>query len=119
LGKIFIGETAKQDADAWFANIDNEMHGPNMSELIIPPGIPTAVTAEKNLFGGGGYFTVMSDRVLTQPDVDYILSSNLKVFIVARFRYFDAAGQSYWSDVCLSRFNSGAYPECTQHNEMH
>jgi hypothetical protein len=90
-GPIFIGQTAMADADRWFAQFgNNPFTDPNESETVVPPGIPTPVQpftdadklpkvpagevrAEVETFGGGGMFTVFSDNVLKQSDVDYVL----------------------------------------------
>lgn len=61
----------------------------------------------------------MSDKVLTNDDVEYIIHSNEKIAIVVHTQYFDAYGTRYWSNFCLSRFNAGVYPNCPKHNEIH
>lgn len=137
LGKIFIGSNAKDDADKWFGLLEDKFFDdPNMTETVAPPGIPSIFPqpSEKEKaskiepgkpepwpggFGGGGYFTVMTDNVLKQPDVDYVLNTDESAFIVMRLRYFDGFGNRYWSDICLSRFASGAVPDCPRHNEIH
>jgi hypothetical protein len=135
VGKIFIGTTAKQDADQWFAIFgDKSFSDPEQSEIVVPPGIPPPIPTpaapqvptkpgmpepEPSTFGGGGYFTVMSDKVLGQPDVNYILSTEESAVIVARLQYFDGFGNLYYSNICMSRFTSGAVPSCSKHNEIH
>lgn len=140
-GMIFFGPTAKNDADVWFNGLaDKVFTDPDMSEFVVPPGIPSLFppTPKRDVskddvgkheskpeapfnagFGGGGYFTVMSEKVLSQPDVDYILGTDQSAFIVARLQYFDAFGNRYWTNVCMSRFTSGAIPDCPRHNEIH
>lgn len=122
-GQIFIGPDAKQNADQWFAAIgDKPITDPDESGIVVPPGVPAPMTkdmVEGSGFGGGGFFTVLSDRVLTQPDVDYILNTDESAVIVARFQYFDGFGNRYWSNICLSRFINGNIPYCVKHNEIH
>ncbi len=118
---IFIGQGALRDADNWFAAYgEKELpESQNDAGLVIPPGIPSGDVTEKSAFGGGGFFTVMSGKVLTQNDVDYILHSDEKTAIVAHIQYYDAYGNRYWSNICMSRFAAGTYPNCDRHNEIH
>jgi hypothetical protein len=133
-GKIYIGPTAKSDAERWFIMLgDKQFSDPDQSEMVIPPGIPTLFpppsitkdtkgviqkTSGKGGFGGI-FFTMFSDAVLTQPDVDYILNTEESAVIVIRLQYFDGFGNRYWSNVCMSRFVNGNIPHCTRHNEIH
>jgi hypothetical protein len=125
IGKIFIGTTAKSDAASWFSSLgENAFVDSEQSELVVPPGIPSTFAPETKDnsgggFGGGGFFTVMSDHVLGQPDVDYILRTEESAVIVARLQYFDGFGNRYWSDVCMSRFTNGNIPNCPRGNDIH
>ena len=143
-GKIFFGPTAKAQADQWFASLGQKPLQPvGQNEIVVPPGIPSVFPvpnsnsndsgqfpvgeeAEKVAnaipeggFGGGGYFTLMTDTILTQKDVDFILNMEESIAIVARFQYYDGFNNRYWSDICLSRFTVGSMPNCERHNEMH
>jgi hypothetical protein len=138
-GRIFVGPSAEGEADTWFTGLGDKpiVTGGN-NELPIPPGIPSVFPnmpaseypgpeeAEKlsnamppGGFGGGGFFTLMSDAVLDEKAVDYVMHTDESVRIVMRLQYFDGFGNRYWSDICLSRFVSGAMPNCLRHNEMH
>ena len=121
IARIFIGENAIHDADLWFAAYGEKAlpNDPNDTGIVVPPGIPSGEITEKSAFGGGGYFTAMSDKVLTQDDANYILHSNETVAIVVHTEYFDAYGTRYWSNFCLSRFDTGVFPNCQRHNEIH
>jgi hypothetical protein len=121
VAKIFFGNNALQDADEWFAALGEKPlpDDPSDTGIVVPPGIPSGEITTKSAFGGGGYFTPMSDKVLTQEDVNYILHSNEAVAIVVHIQYFDAYNTRYWSNFCLSRFDTGTYPHCKRHNEMH
>jgi hypothetical protein len=138
IGKIFLGTTAKADADKWFSLIgDKEFANPDLTETLVPPGIPTVFppptkgdaaskiepgkpqATMRGGFGGGGYLTLFSDNVLTQPQVDYVLSTDESAYAVLRVRYFDIFGNQYWSDVCMSRYRNGSVPFCATHNEIH
>jgi hypothetical protein len=119
---IFVGSNAKKDAEQWFAaNPDQAFTDTEGTQTVVPPGIlpPFPDNPEKAMFGGGGYFTAMSQHVLSQTDVDYILQYEESAVIVARLQYFDGFGNHYWSDICLSRFTNGSTPHCTKHNEIH
>ena len=135
-GKIFIGPTASQDADNWFDAVGNRpLTDPTDNGIVVPPGIPTfypqvadstkdaAKTKDAAYVPNGGfagvYFTILSDNALTQPDVDYILHTGGSAIFVMRMEYADGFGKSYWTIVCLSRFDNGAIPHCARHNEMH
>jgi hypothetical protein len=146
IGKIFIGPTAKEDAESWFL-----IFGGNKpitkranSEVVVPPGIPTLYPqtergakdvpetsepprdpTDETSPGpeGGGFagldFTLASDKVLNQSDVDYILGTDESVVFVIHMQYFDGFGNFYWSDVCVSRLVSGGMAHCSQNNEIH
>src|ERR1022692_4895556 len=111
VAKIFIGTNGMHDADDWFAALGEKAlpDDPNDTGIVVPPGIPSGDITAKSAFGGGGYFTPTSDRVLTQDDVNYILHSNENIAIVVHIQYFDAYGTRYWSNFCLSRFDTGTY----------
>jgi hypothetical protein len=140
-GVIFVGPNAKQDTDVWFNGLADKLFtDPDQSEIVVPPGIPSVfqnepkpipvkpINAKRESrpepapsggFVGGGYVTIMSIKALTQPDVDYILDHDESAIIAMRLQYFDAFGNRYWSNVCLSRFTTGAIPSCPHHNEIH
>lgn len=120
IAKVFIGDDALDNADRWFAaNGEKALpDNPQDAGIVVPPGLPSGERGAKSAFSGGGFFTVLSDNVLTQDNVNYILSTNEKIAIVVHTEYFDAYGKRYWSNLCLSRYNSGAYPHCSKHNEM-
>ncbi|HTW31884.1 MAG TPA: hypothetical protein VMD76_09405, partial [Candidatus Sulfotelmatobacter sp.] len=117
VGKIFIGPTAYKDADEWFAAMaDKPIGDPQQGGIVVPPGIPTPyqpqpsdsmprepTSKQTGIRGGFGgmFFTIMSDKVLTQPDVDYILNTDESAVMVIRLQYFDGFGIRYWSDLCL------------------
>jgi hypothetical protein len=116
-GKIFIGPTAKSEADQWFADQGARyITQPNQTEFPIPPGIPSLMELGRSKdisesteptgkfenkfsggFGGGGYTTIMNDNILTQPDVDYILNTEQAAVMVLRMQYFDGFGNFYYS----------------------
>jgi len=137
-GKIFIGQTAKSDADKWFSDLgDKQFSDPSNSEIVVPPGIPSGAPVVSDqespfppkptgkpkpqgmLFGGGGYFTVFSDNILRPDDVSYLLNTEESSVVVARIQYFDGFGRFYYSNLCMSRFVSGQTPSCEHHNEVH
>jgi hypothetical protein len=111
--KIFIGEDAMQQADKWFASLSGRMESASGPRLIIPPIIPS--DPEKPLSNS----TIKSDGPLSPTEVDYILNTDFPYAAVARFQYFDLAGNRYWSDICMSRFKVGSFPHCPANNEMH
>jgi len=135
-GKIFVGPTAKADAYQWFEVLGNKpLTDPEQSETVVMPGIPSVFPpklkeeANKSVdgkpkaislggFGGGGFFTLWSDGVLIQSDVDYILNTEESAVVVARLQYFDSFGNRHWSDLCMSRFTNGNIPHCARHNEV-
>ena len=124
IGKIFIGPTAKVDADIWFdTRNEKSFDVPGISETVVLPGTPSLIppdTKEIPTGGlGGWFFTLTGDKVLTQADVDYILNTDESAVIVVQFEYFDAFGNRYWSDLCTSRFVNGNTPNCHNHNEIH
>lgn len=116
LAQIFIGPDAMEKADRWFAGLGDKPLPPPpdglLKERVIPPGI----SSDK---GFGGVSTFTSDHELTEPEVNYILSTDKPLAIITRVVYYDAYGNRYWDDICLSRFRSGAIPHCDRHNEMH
>ena len=104
-----------QDADQWFAWLGTGPIKTNWeSENIIPPGIPS--DPEKPL---SDFSTLFSDNVLRPEDVQYVLNHDGSIVMVLRMQYFDAFGNRYWSDICLSRHHEGGFPYCVKHNEMH
>jgi hypothetical protein len=140
IGKLFFGPSAGSDADKWFDLIGGRpIDDPNHTEIVVPPGIASVFPRQSEIaqkpenekpklnleeipaggFGGGGFFTVLSDNVLKQSDVDYILGNDESMRIVVRIQYFDAYGNRYWTNVCLSRFTNGTTPSCPHHNEMY
>lgn len=118
LGQIYIGSDAMQKADRWFAGLYNKpLPSPPdglLKERVIPPAVPSN-PAE----AFGGFSTYQSDEELTQSDVDYILNTEKPFVFLIHVEYYDAYGNRYWDDICLSRFRSGALPHCDRHNEMH
>jgi hypothetical protein len=122
-GKIFIGPTARKDAYQWFDVLgDRVLNSPDDSVTVIPPGIPTPLTKdtiESTAFGAGGFFTIFSDNVLTQPDVDYITSNDATAVMVVHLQYFDGFGNRYWSNICVARLKNENVIQCPKHNDMH
>jgi hypothetical protein len=133
-GHIFFGPNAAKEVDQWFARFgDKPTDTPTHSQTISPPGIPpNAPDAEipatklkpgephRNKMGfGAGLVTLHSDQVLTQQDVDYILSTDFSAMFVLRLEYYDGFGNFYWSNFCMTNFKSGGMPSCPDHNEMH
>ena len=137
VGKIFVGPNAMSDADSCFTQIGDNRFQENPADTgtVVPPGIPAPVQPlseqelakpipsgkvrmENETFGGGGLFTIMTDDVLKQPDVDYVLGTEQSAVLVAHLEYFDGFGNVYMSNICLSRFKNGNMPHCTRHNEI-
>src|SRR5260370_5199050 len=114
-GKIFVGPTAMQDADQWFAALGN---GPLIAqpgeEIIIAPGIPSDLDKP-----AGGYSTILTDDALKQDEIDHMQHTSYSVAMALRIQYYAMHGHRYWSDLCFSRYEVGSFPYCNRHNEMH
>ena len=117
LGQIYIGPNAMQQADRWFAGLGDKPLPPPpdglLKERVIPPGIGSRDR------GFGGFSTFFSDHELTEDEFDYIMHTDRSIAIIIRVDYYDAYGNRYWDDICLSRFQNGAIPHCDRHNEIH
>jgi hypothetical protein len=113
---IFIGANAMQQADEWFAALgDKPFTEDGEKESIVPPGIPS--DPEKKF--PGTFSTAQTDHSLKPEEAYYILHTDWPIAIVLRKQYYDLAGNRYWTDACFSRFESGAFPACGKHNEIH
>ncbi len=60
-----------------------------------------------------------SPDVLSEGDFEDIQNNSWHVAFVMRMEYYDKFGNHYWTDSCLSRLRTGAYPQCPKHNEIH
>jgi hypothetical protein len=147
MSKVFMGKDAENIANLWFDSMgDKAFPTKSDNEIVIPPGIPSLLPQPSDLasgkgsiphipigeeaerianstpdggFGGGGFFTILSDNVLQQSDVDYVLNTEQAFVLAIRVQYSDAFGNRYWSDICSSHFANGTMPNCTYHNQMH
>ena len=137
-GAILVGPSALRLADQWFTEVDNRMDSPEMTEMVIPPGLPTlfpgrspekSSTEDMNMikpnpniptggFGGGGFFSVFSQQSLRRDEVDYIMKNAGAAVMVAHLRYYDASGNTYTTNICLYRNPNGTVPSCSRHNEI-
>jgi hypothetical protein len=98
--RIFIGKDAMQHADDWFASLSAGAMDTPGARLITPPGIPSDPEKPHS-----GQTTIKSDSPLTPEEVAYILHTDWPYAAVARFQYFDLAGNRY-----LDRFLYLALP---------
>jgi hypothetical protein len=83
------------------------------SQAVIPPGLPPDIEKQ------GGHSTILSDKVPTQDEVNFIAKNDFSAVIALRFQYYDLSGNRYWTDVCVFHFASTAIGHCKKHNEIH
>lgn len=105
-GAIFIGKDAQEKAYEWFDKVASKAVL-NHPETIIPSGVPTVTS------------TVRTFRPISASEIANFMRNDWTIFIVYRQEYFDIAGNRYWTDLCRSRFVTGAIVHCPKHNDMH
>jgi hypothetical protein len=112
--KIFIGESAFDDAEKWFNQLGKGLPHEDGEGIVVPPGISPDITTTF-----GGFSSIESDGLLTQQQYDYIMNPNHSPFAaVVRVQYFDGHGKRYWSDMCLERLRNGLLFHCHKHNDI-
>jgi hypothetical protein len=64
------------------------------------------------------YSTALSQEVLTEDDLVYIMETDAGIMRLIYIEYFDTSGNSYSTEVCHMRFRTGAIAACDQHNKI-
>jgi hypothetical protein len=115
VGKMFFGADAVKQANDWFASLgDGPLSKADARTVtVIPPGIPSD-PKESPVFT-----TVLSDKVVTQDDIDFIIKTDFSAVTAIREQYTDTFGNLYYTDMCLFHFASNAIGLCKEHNTMH
>jgi hypothetical protein len=111
-GKIFFGKDALAQADQWFVKLGDKRLPIADSVGIIPPGIPTNPTDTNSRT------TIFTDRMPTEPEMEYIGKHDATLVGVYRTEYSDAAGNPYRTDMCFYRAVNTAIVMCEKHNEI-